>query len=64
MDTREVTAMAYSLGDMLDGIIASARETGIWQRLTLKEQEVFVICALQEYESTIEERSIRQQCCS
>ena len=50
--------MKYLLGDMFRDIIDSAKETGIWPRLSLREKEQLVDHFLQEYLSVIEEAGL------
>lgn len=47
--------MKYLLCDLLRDVIDAAKETGIWQLLTLREQGELVDHFLHEYRSMMEE---------
>lgn len=51
--------MTFSMGNMLDGVIESARDAGIGIReaMSLQEQESYVNEAFREYEHAVDERA-------
>lgn len=51
--------MSYFLRDLFRDIIDTAKETGIWQMLTMQEREELVEHFLHEYRSMMDEAEAR-----